>query len=67
MDAEAKAQKLWGFEKVRKLHLHPESFEESKLLTTTFKVKRNVAKDFFLPVINKMYGIEGELVDNEKH
>ncbi len=58
MDKAAKAAKIFGFEKVRKLYIHPESFEESNLLTTTFKLKRNIAKNFFLPVINKLYGLE---------
>ena len=58
MDQAANKAKIFGFEKVRKLYIHPMSFEECDLLTTTFKLKRNVAKTYFKDVINKLYGIE---------
>lgn len=56
LDKAGKEAGIFGFEKVRKVHLHPESFEASGLLTTTFKLKRNVAKNFFKPTIDQMYG-----------
>ena len=61
MDASAKKAKIFGFEKVRKLYIHPKSFEDCDLLTTTFKLKRNIAKNYFKDVINKLYGIEQQM------
>ena len=40
MNAKAKEAGLFGFEKARKIHLHPHSFGDDSLLTTTFKLKR---------------------------
>ena len=35
---------LKGFERIKKINISPKSFEELNLLTTTFKIKRHVAK-----------------------
>jgi len=42
--AKQKESGLKGFERIKKLILTPKSFEELDLLTTTFKIKRHVAK-----------------------
>ena len=45
-----------GFEIVKKIHLSKEPFTvDNNLLTTTMKIKRHVAKNKFLEVINKLY------------
>jgi long-chain acyl-CoA synthetase len=51
-----KADKIRGFEFLKKIHLEYDLFTaESGLLTPTFKVKRNVAGEKFRPVIDQMY------------
>lgn len=47
--------KLKGFERVKKLFIDPTIFADHGLLTTTFKLKRNVAKDFYLKKIDELY------------
>lgn len=52
----AKSNKLSGLEKIKKLHLILEPFSiENDLLTPTFKIKRNIAKNRFKDVIVKIY------------
>ncbi|KAL1921580.1 uncharacterized protein VTP21DRAFT_11296 [Calcarisporiella thermophila] len=52
----AKEEGLKGFELVRNVHLHPDMFSiENDLLTPTFKLKRQQAKDFFKEEIERMY------------
>jgi long-chain acyl-CoA synthetase len=56
MDRAGKEGGLHGFEKVRALHLTPELWSvENDLLTPTFKLKRNVARDRFREQIDGMY------------
>lgn len=44
----AKSNKLSGLEKVKKIHLIDEPFSiENDILTPTFKIKRNIAKNIF--------------------
>ena len=50
-----KQQKLKGFEKIRKIKLLSKEFQTDGLVTTTFKLKRNVAKQFFQKDIDQMY------------
>ncbi|KAJ2898651.1 medium-chain fatty acid-CoA ligase faa2 [Coemansia aciculifera] len=52
-----KESKLQGFEIIRSIHCEPEPFdvEGNKLLTPTFKLKRNVAKDYYRKQIDDMY------------
>lgn len=52
----AKTNKLSGLEKIKKLHLVLEPFSiENDLLTPTFKIKRNVAKNVYKDVILAIY------------
>jgi len=46
---------LKGFENIRGVYLVPQGFGELGLLTEAFKVKRNVAKQFFIDEINAIY------------
>jgi len=63
----AKAAKLHGFEIVKAIHLSMEPFTyENGLLTTTFKLKRDVAKKTFQKELDAMYaslgGVAGQHV-----
>jgi long-chain acyl-CoA synthetase len=51
----AKANKLFRFEQIQKLHLHPTPFGESDLITPTFKLKRPQLVKFFDKQIHEMY------------
>ena len=56
MATAAAAGGLHGFEKVKAVHLHDEQFSaENDLLTPTFKLKRNVARDRFAAEIDTLY------------
>lgn len=56
MDAQDKAEKLRGFECVKKFKIVAEDFTpENGLLTPTFKLKRNVAAKQFKPIIAELY------------
>ena len=52
----AKDKKLSSLEKPKEFILHPELFSiENNMLTSTFKMKRNVAKEVMKPMIDEMY------------
>lgn len=52
----AKKNKLTGLEKPRDVFITDEPFsEDNKLLTPTFKLKRNIAAKYFKPQIDAMY------------
>jgi long-chain acyl-CoA synthetase len=52
----AKSNKLSGLEKIKKLHLTDEPFTiENDILTPTFKIKRNIAKNKFKEQILAIY------------
>ena len=52
----AKVNKLSGLEKIKKLHLIDDPFTiENDILTPTFKIKRNVAKNLFKEQITAIY------------
>ena len=53
--ATADTNGLKGFERIMKVHIDPKPFADNDLVTTTFKVKRNEAKEFYKTVIAKMY------------
>lgn len=55
MNIIGKANKLMGFEFVKKIKLEKDSFQTKDLFTTTFKMKRHEAKNFYLTTINEMY------------
>lgn len=56
MDAKAKEYNLNGLEKIKKLHLTPNAFSvENNLITPTFKIKRNIAKQMFAKEIDQLY------------
>jgi long-chain acyl-CoA synthetase len=55
MNKQAKAEKLMGFEMVRKLRLMNDAFALKGLVTSTFKLKRHEAKKFFEAEIKAMY------------
>jgi len=51
-----KEKKLSSLEKPKEFMLHDELFSiENNMLTSTFKVKRNVAKQNLMPMIEEMY------------
>lgn len=52
----AKDHKLSGLEKPKDIFLTDDAFSvENNLLTPTFKLKRNIAREYFKPQIDKMY------------
>ena len=52
----AKSNKLSGLEKIKKMHLIEELFSvENDILTPTFKIKRNIAKNKFKDEISAIY------------
>jgi len=56
MDRIAKREELTGFEKVKRIHLVQEDFTiDNGLLTSTMKLKRNVARQHFKDAITAMY------------
>ncbi len=55
MNAQGKSEKLAGFEFVRRLHLISNSFAEQGLITSTFKLKRHEAKNFYINELNALY------------
>lgn len=46
---------LKGFERITKVHFDIAQFADNDLVTTTFKLKRNEAKDHYKKVIDKLY------------
>jgi len=59
MDAiktQSKIGDLKGFEYVKAVHVDPNPFSvENGMMTPTFKLKRNIAKDYYLPQIEALY------------
>ncbi|VDO78896.1 unnamed protein product, partial [Soboliphyme baturini] len=56
MIAEGKKGKLFSFEQVKDIYLHPEPFSiENNLLTPTLKAKRPALKEYFKQQIAQMY------------
>lgn len=53
----AKTNKLLGFEFIKAIHLHPDVFENSDLLTPTMKMKRQHAQEMFKGVIQDLYTV----------
>ena len=55
-----KSNDLKGFEIPKKIHLCKERFSiENQIITPTMKIRRHVAKKYFMNEINKLYGIKG--------
>lgn len=46
---------LKGFERLARIFIDPRPFQEHDLITTTFKLKRNDAKEFYKSQIAKLY------------
>lgn len=46
---------LKGFERIKKFHIDPIQFIDNGLVTATFKLKRNVAKEHYKQVVEKLY------------
>lgn len=53
--AKQKEAGLKGFERIKKLYISPKNFEELQLLTTTFKIKRHLAKVHFKEILDNLY------------
>lgn len=51
----SQVKKLKGFERIKKVFIDPKTFEQNKLTTATFKLKRNVAKEHYQKDIDEMY------------
>ena len=61
----AKEQGLTSLEKIKAVHLWPEAFSiENNLITPTFKIKRNIAKETFKEAITAMYASAGGPLGN---
>jgi len=60
LTAQSKADGLFGFETVKRVHLEAQPFASFDLITTTFKLKRNIAKQHYQPVIDELYAQIGE-------
>ena len=58
MNKQAKAEKLMGFEMVRKVKLVADAFALKGLVTSTFKLKRHEAKKYFEADLKAMYSSE---------
>ena len=57
IDTYSRANDLKGFEIIKNIHLCKEPFTvDNNLLTTTLKIRRHIAKKYFLKEIEKMYG-----------
>jgi len=57
IDAQSKIAKFKGFERVKDFYVEAKSFEALGLLTTTMKIKRNDAKEFYQKEIDDLYNI----------
>ena len=56
MDAKAKECNFTSLEKIKKVHLTQTMFTvDNELITPTFKIKRNNAKNTFIEQINALY------------
>ena len=55
MDMFGKSNGLKGFELVKKVHLETESFAKKELYTSTFKLKRFMARQKYMKEIKEMY------------
>ena len=52
----SRSNDIKGFEIVKKVYLSKENFTvDNNLLTTTMKLRRHVAKKYFMEQINKLY------------
>lgn len=55
LNAFSKKQGLSGFEQPKNVYLEPTSFQEKKILTSTLKLQRFLAKTVYKPEIDAMY------------
>ena len=49
------ASKFKGFERIKKVHIDKTIFQDHDLCTTSFKLKRHIAKNFYKAIFDKMY------------
>ena len=49
--------KLVGFEQIKRLHLSAQPFDDS-LVTPTFKLKRQLARNYFKDILDGLYALD---------
>ena len=60
IDVYGRKNDLKGFELPKKIYLCKELFSiKNQIITPTMKIRRHVAKKFFVKEINKLYGLKG--------
>lgn len=60
LDETAKANKLFGYQFIKAIHLDTDQWTvENELMTPTFKLKRKKLTDKYMPIINKLYSTIG--------
>lgn len=50
-----KNNSLFEWEVPKKIYLEPKTFSELKLMTISMKLQRIPAKQYFMPIIEKLY------------
>ena len=55
MESVAEENKLFGFERVKNIHLEPRPWTPADLLTPTMKLKRSEAKTKYREIVNSLY------------
>ena len=58
IDEIGKKNGLFGFEMIKKIHLISQSMGTKNLLTQTYKIKRNLAKQYFKDIIETLYDVQ---------
>lgn len=55
INAAGTAAKVKGFERIKDVHVETTLFDQLGLLTTSFKIKRNEAKEQWMSIMDEMY------------
>ena len=58
LEATGKEGALHGFEQAKKVHLFPQPFATTGIVTNTMKLQRHEAKEFFKDIIENLYKTE---------